>query len=352
MASETTVNIWAEVEEKYIVHEETKAFTRLIATVTTKPLYTLSLDSLRDLAAWDPLSRQEKIELTKFQVTLATQLDLDQGSVEDMTIPAPHLADSIKATVYQPGVLPPVPVLMIHYRGGGLVCGEIHCYEVCLMSLVNHTGAIIVCVEYRNLPCTEDRLAPFTDAETAAQWILGNKTAVGGVANSPVGLIGESAGGQICSSLSYTFPGKFAFQVLVYPVADVDVTNSASMKEFWRIPGFCGNDMAKMLEFSQLLEEPSEANNPRVNPSAPRGSSDPPLSSSPPTLVIVAELDPLRDWGKAYARKLRDAGVRVQQYTCEGVPHCCFNRHFGFETTARRAYEVVAEFVEPFKSTL
>ncbi|GFO46079.1 hypothetical protein PoB_007258400, partial [Plakobranchus ocellatus] len=67
MASEATVNGWAEVEEKYIVHEETKAFTRLIATVITKPLYTLSLDSLRDLVTWDPLSRQQKIELTKFQ---------------------------------------------------------------------------------------------------------------------------------------------------------------------------------------------------------------------------------------------------------------------------------------------
>jgi acetyl esterase len=45
------------------------------------------------------------------------------------------------------------------------------------------------------------------------------------------------------------------------------------------------------------------------------------LSGLPPTLVMVDEVDPLRDEGEAYAAKLRAAGVAVTTVRYDGVVH-------------------------------
>ena len=66
------------------------------------------------------------------------------------------------------------------------------------------------------------------------------------------------------------------------------------------------------------------------------------LVGLPPAIVVLGGCDMLRDEGRAYARRLHDDGVTVEEVRCAGQPHGFLN--FGFPA-AGQAYGRIGAFV-------
>ncbi len=102
-------------------------------------------------------------------------------------------------------------------------------------------------------------------------------------------------------------------QLLVYPVASgtlawPSVEENANAKPLNKamLPWF----------FKNYLKSPADSAAPQINLV---GVSN--LQGLPAATIILAQIDPLRSEGDAYAKELKDAGVEVDEKTYDGVTH-------------------------------
>jgi acetyl esterase len=65
------------------------------------------------------------------------------------------------------------------------------------------------------------------------------------------------------------------------------------------------------------------------------------LAGLPPALVILGGCDPLRDEGREYAQRMREAGVETEEAGYPGQPHGFLN--FGFPA-AQDAFESIGRW--------
>lgn len=237
---------------------------------------------------------------------------------------AQHHGRRVDVRVY--GAPDAAPTL-VYAHGGGWVTGDLD-YSDELCRFVAARGVRVVSVDYRLAP--EHRFpAAFEDMLTATLWASATY--------GPVGVGGDSAGGNLAAATSLALRGgadlAVAFQVLVYPVLDTEVTQGSYVSEAQAFP-MGAADMRWFLDH-YLDENPRDDD--RV---APLGAAS--LAGLPPTHLVVAGHDPLRDEARAFARRLAEAGVPV---TAELHPSLChgFLRFTAASSGARTARDGVVE---------
>jgi acetyl esterase len=124
--------------------------------------------------------------------------------------------------------------------------------------------------------------------------------------------------------------------MLVYPVTDI-ANRAASYSENGE--GYLLTAAAMEFFIDCYAPERSQRLDPRASPLL-----DTSFAGLPKTLVITAELDPLRDEGEAYARALEAAGVDVTLVRYDGAVHGFFQMS-SFSKLGKDAIERCSRFL-------
>lgn len=219
------------------------------------------------------------------------------------------------------GALPGV----LHLHGGGMVLLEAAgaAYARWRDELAA-TGLVVVGVEFRN-GGGKHGPHPFPaglhDCTSALRWIADNKARLG---VSKIVVSGESGGGNLtlATVLAAKRDGEIALIDGVY--AQCPYISGAYANRPPQLASLFEND-GYFLACDQMgalakVYDPTGAH--ATDPLAwPYHATDADLQGLPPHVISVNQLDPLRDEGLAYFRKLLDAGVRAVSRTVNGTCH-------------------------------
>lgn len=199
--------------------------------------------------------------------------------------------------------------ILIYYHGGGWVIGspESHIGETCFYA--NEANCIVIVPDYRLAPEHPFPAAP-QDCYAVLEWASANAADIGGDA-SKIAVAGDSAGGNLAAVVTQMSKAKkgpdLALQLLIYPATRMGASTQ-SYKDF--NDGYFLTGQAMNWFFNHYLKKAAHWDDPLASPLL---SKD--LSGLAPAYVMTAGFDPLRDEGKAYADRLKEAGVPVD-YVC------------------------------------
>ncbi len=253
--------------------------------------------------------------------------------VSDRELPGP--AGPIGARLYVPPGFGATAPLIVYYHGGGHVIGDLDTHDQPCRFIARQVPALVLAIDYRLAP--EHRFpAAVDDALAAFRWAHSEAAGLGADPNR-IALCGDSAGGNLAAAVSQLAVADGGpvpcFQALVYPITDY----SAQRRSYDLFGKGFFLARAEMEWFREhYFADPDDRTDPRASPVLA-----PELTGLPPTFILSAGFDPLRDEAEEYAARLRGAGVETVLRREPDLVHGFFNA-VGLGGRAREASEEIA----------
>jgi acetyl esterase len=242
----------------------------------------------------------------EFYRNLGLDGDVNFPDLEIRELTVAGAAGPIKARLYQTKAAKPVGPGMVYFHGGGWVIGDLETHDGLCRQLANASGCKVLSVDYRLAP-EAPFPASYDDCVAATNWAFEHAAEIG-FDTTKIGVGGDSAGGNLAAAVSIALRDagkhKLAFQLLLYPVTQVD-RETNSLREL--AEGYFLTKSGMDWFGDCLFIEGGDRSDPRV--SVLNASSHTDL---PPAFVATAGFDPLKDEGKAYAEKLAACGVETE----------------------------------------
>lgn len=247
----------------------------------------------------------------------------------DELIPGPD-GTELRLTIRKPADAGEGPLpCFIYYHGGGMVIGSTdNPPRNTFGEALAGTGLVVVTVHFRNA-FTKAGDNPFpaglNDCVAAARWVHEHRETLG---ISKIAVGGESGGGNLGLATALKANREGWIKEIDGVVGLIPFISGAwGWPEEWKareLPSLVENDgytldMATCGMFSRMYDPDGEhAKNPLAFPYW-AGEDD--LRGLPPHLIVTAELDPFRDEGNAYFRKLARADVKAVGRVTLGMVH-------------------------------
>ncbi|CAM4822287.1 unnamed protein product [Rotaria magnacalcarata] len=226
----------------------------------------------------------------------------------------------------------------------GWIYGSRRTHQTIVKMAATATKSTWISVEYRLGP--EHKFPIWLDdSVNVVRHIVANKVNYGGTTLTKIGVAGDSGGATIAASVCLTLKDSVEFQILIY--GSFDLSNSGvvttSDAEFNDDPFLSRSAQVKWVCSNAFIDPEAGVSNPRVSILRNEKSV---FRNLPPTLFIVAEIDPARDDSYAYHKKLQEVGVKSELHSIKGVVHTFFSLPGVFRQACSEAVDVMRIFME------
>ncbi len=219
----------------------------------------------------------------------------------------------------------PLPAV-VHFHGGAMAIGSAAGPGyVRLREHLAATGLVVIGVEFRN---SSGKLGPnpypagLNDCAAAARWAVAHRDDLG---TTHLVACGDSGGGNLTLALAHKAKREEWLGEIAGFYAQCPFISNRWLEQCEDLPSLKENDgyfvSCEQLALLASLYDPEDAHAQDAECWA-AVATDAQLSGLPPHAISVNELDPLRDEGLQYYRRLLRAGVpvvgRVVAGTCHG----------------------------------
>lgn len=300
------------------IRPDMKAFLDMMAQVNGPTLAQMSLEEAR--ASYQAMHN------------LADRPARELAVIRDLACPGPRGDIPLRLYDARDNREGPTPVITF-YHGGGFVIGDLDTHHALCTEIAALIDLPLVAVHYALAP-----EAPFPaailDCEAATRWVAESPAELGLTASGII-TIGDSAGGNatvVVSQLLGADPAAVpvVLQVPIFPLV-ADAIGSLSMDAF--------SDGYLLTADTMGFFDAAYA----ADRTDPRGF--PILGDhrhAPPSIVVTASLDPIRDSGRAYAKALVDAGRDCLFIEMRGVTHSFTNLRAAVPSTQADLERIIA----------
>jgi acetyl esterase/lipase len=244
--------------------------------------------------------------------TTTTTISGDDGNDITLYISRPDGADR------------PIPGV-VHLHGGGMAIGA--AADVGYMMLREHlaaTGVVVIGVEFRN---SGGKLGPhpfpagLNDCAAAVRWAAANRGELG---MAQLIVSGESGGGNLTLTVAHKAKREGWLHEIAGFYAQCPYISNRWLEACEDLPSLTENDeyfvTCHQLALLGSLYDPADSHSDDATCWAAVATDDE-LAGLPPHVISVNELDPLRDEGLQYYRRLLQAGVPTVGRLVAGTCH-------------------------------